>query len=73
MNADNELVWMQIRELGGRNAVYKLVLAMMEELAQDWERLADGAPENEAVPRAGLLRACAAQVRTRLELVGGVR
>lgn len=59
------LVWEQIRELGGRSAVQKLVLEMLGELADAWEKEAAQRTQGAAQE---LLLGCAAQVRARLEM-----
>ena len=53
-----ELVWETVRELGGSNAVRGLVLAMIGELADTWER-------SEEPTR----RLCAGAIRERLSLL----
>lgn len=52
------LVWETVRELGGSNAVRGLVLAMLSELVDVWERSDE--PNT---------RRCGAQARERLKLL----
>lgn len=58
-----DLVWEEIRRLGGRCGVQKLVLAMVEELCESWLRRTS--PPDEAA----IYKRCHDELRIRLDML----